>query len=313
MFTRGQTGNSRISTKQMKEAIHQSGYLLEQRIEPIIRQSFFYVESNPIYHDPDTGKSREIDIRGMDVREVYKDRHSSIFPVLLCECENNSQPIAFFTHKRLAPDFYDGDIKISGIPVKFWYKWGFFVSLASYMHEFHHYFKGDIATQYCTFQLKKDRSSWLAFHNEEQHNTFNSLIKSVDYEIDNHFKEFVLPESANKEALNIQIYYPLLIIQDDLYSAYLKNNRLVLEKAKHIQFHKQLFSTYTHEVETYQIDVITEAYLPHYLQIIEQEIEMIRKVMQRKKRIVFNSIEKIVQCVGEGGNIRNLYKDYWEF
>jgi hypothetical protein len=62
MPTRQRISDSRIATKQMKKAIHQSGYLLEQRVEPIIRQTFGYVETNPIFGDPDTGKSREIDI-----------------------------------------------------------------------------------------------------------------------------------------------------------------------------------------------------------------------------------------------------------
>lgn len=314
MSTKRQVGDGRIATKQMKEAIIRSGYLLEQRVEPIIRQAFGYVETNPAFRDPDTGKSREIDIRALAGVGVYRKEGSFIFPMLLCECENNSQPIVFFTSESPISFTYCEDLRASGIPVQFWDNDGY-ISLADFtgMEKFHHYCKGEVATQYCSFQLKKDKSSWFAFHSEEQHDTFNSLIKAVDYEVDSHFKDWDLPDQINEENINIQIYYPLLILQGDLYSAHLENNRLMLRKAKHIQFRKQFFSSYKNEVETYQIDVIVEDYLSRYLEIIENEIEKIKKALQRKKGKVFESIEKIVKEAKEGGKEVDSYRKYLEF
>jgi hypothetical protein len=97
MSSREQSGSNRITTSQMKEAIQHSGYLLEQRVEPIIKNSGYYVETNPIFRDPDTDKSREIDISALAGVGVYRKEGSFIFPNLLCECENNFQPIVFFT------------------------------------------------------------------------------------------------------------------------------------------------------------------------------------------------------------------------
>jgi hypothetical protein len=315
MSPKEQIGDGRIAAKQMKEAIQQSGYLLEQRIEPIIRQAFGYVQTNPVFRDPDTGKSREIDIRALGGVGVYRKERSFIFPMLLCECENNSQPIVFFTSESPLSFTHCEDLKVSGIPVQFWNN-DIVSSLADFtgMEKFHHYCKGEVATQYCSFHKpKKDKSSWLAFHSEEQHDTFNSLIKAVDYEVDEHFKGWYLPEQVDEEGINIQIYYPLLILQGDLYSAYLKDNRFILRKAKHIQFRKQFFSSYKNEVETYQIDVIVEGYLSRYLEIVGSEIEGIKKVLQRKKRKVFESIEKIVQEAKEGGKELDSYRKYLEF
>ena len=173
--------------------------------------------------------------------------------------------------------------------------------------------KGEVATQYCSFQLRRDKSSWLAFHSEEQHDTFNSLIKAVDYEVDSHFKDWCLPDQIDEENINIQIYYPLLILQGELYSAHLKNNRLMLRKAKHIQFRKQIFSSYKSEVETHQIDVIVENYLSRYLEIVESEVEGIKKALQRKKRKVFESIERIVKGAEGGGKELDSYRKYLEF
>lgn len=314
MSPKKQIGDSRISNKQMRDTIQQSGYLLEQRIEPIIAESGYYVETNAVYQDPDTNKSREIDIRALAGIRIHRKEESFIFPMLLCECENNSQPVVFFTKESLVSFTYCEDLRVSGIPAKFWDKDGY-ISLAGFtgMEKFHHYCKGEVATQYCTFQLKKDRLSWIALHNDEQHDTLNSLIKAVDYEVAEHFKGWALPEEGEEEWVNIQVYYPLLILQGDLYSAYLKDGRLTLRKAKHIQFRKQLFSIHKNEVETYQIDVIIENYLPRYLEMIESEIEKIKRVLQRKKLLVFNSMKKIVEEAREAAEKPESYRKYLEF
>ena len=299
----------------MRDAIQRSGYLLEQRVEPILVQGgFFYVQTNPVFPDPDTGKSREIDISALSATRIYKKGYNFIFPMILCECENNAQPIVFFTKESPIPFMHHEQVKVSGIPVKFWQKDGY-ISFSEFtgMEKFHHYCKGPVATQYCTFQLKKDKSSWMALHNEEQHDTFNSLLKAVDYEIAEHFDIWFLPDKVDEEEINIQIYYPLVIFQGSLCSATLKNNQLTLRKSKHIQFRKELFLPRTNEVEAYQIDVITEEYLPDYLKIIESEIEKVRRVFQRRKAKVLLSIEKIVTEAKKFKKKPESYRKYLEF
>ena len=94
----------KINKDEIKEAISQSGYLIEQRVIKEFSKRC-YVESNYMYLDPNTGKSREIDLRATSHIPGYKDSlvegiHWSIF----CECENNLQPVVFFPYKRLMPD-----------------------------------------------------------------------------------------------------------------------------------------------------------------------------------------------------------------
>ncbi len=305
------TTNS-VSPKQMRGAIQRSGYLLEQRIGAILTQEGYFVETNPVFPDPDTGKSREIDIDAISGMRIYKKGFNLIYSNLLCECVNNPQPVVFFTKESLLSFLHHEQVKVSGIPVKFWIENEMeaeYVSFSEFtgMEKFHHYCKGLIATQYCTFQLKKDKSSWMAFHSEEHHETFNSLIKALDYEIVTHFDDWSLPDKLDEEEVNVNIYYPLVIFQGSLYSAILKNNQLALRKSKHIQFRKELFLPRTNEVETYQIDVIHEEYLPQYLKIIDSEIEKVKRVFQRQRANVFLSIEKIVE---EAKKLKKKPKSY---
>lgn len=305
---------SKISKKEMSEAIKTSGYLLEERVEPILTEEGFFVQMNVAYADPETGKSRELDISAINAISIYKEEF--IFPMILCECENNSQPIVFFTKESPISFLHYQEVKVSGIPVKFWdKKEREYMSLSDFtkMEGYHHYCKGEVATQYCSFQLKKNKNSWMALHVEEQHDTLNSLIKALEYEIDNHFTNFVLPPKGENEGVNIQIYYPLLILQGDLYSASLSNNSLVLKKSNHIQFRKELFLPINKKVETYQIDVITEKYLKNYLKLIDVEMEKVKGVFQRKKDKVRFSTNKIITEARKPKKKPDSYRKYFEF
>ena len=302
-----------ISTKQMREAVQRSGYLLEQRVSTILTKELGFVETNPVFPDPDTGKSREIDISAISATQIYKKGYNFVFFILLCECVNNPQPLVFFAKESPISFMHHEQVKVSGIPVKFWEDDGY-VRLSEFtgMEKFHHYCKGPVATQYCTFQLKKDKTSWMALHNEEQHEIFSSLLKAIDYKITQHFDSWYLPDKVDKEGINVQIYYPLVILQGSLYSATLKNNHIVLRKSKHIQFRKELFLLRTNEVEKYQIDVINEEYLPDYLKMIDSEMERVKKVFQRQRRDVLISIEKIVEEAKKPKKKLKSYREYLE-
>jgi len=42
----------KISDNEIKEALLRSGYLLESRLEEILRKNYYYVEANSAYADP---------------------------------------------------------------------------------------------------------------------------------------------------------------------------------------------------------------------------------------------------------------------
>ncbi len=306
---------SSISTKQMREAIQKSGYLLEQRVAAILTRRWGFVGTNPVFPDPETGKSREIDMEAIGVTQIYRKGFNFVFPILLCECVNNPQPVVFFTKESPISFMHHEEVKISGIPVKFWDEdKGKYVSFSEFtgMEQFHHYCKEPTATQYCTFQLKqKDKSSWMALHAEEQHEIFDSLIKATDYNITKHFDSWYLPNKVDEEGINVQIYYPLVVLQGSLYSAVLEGNRLSLKKSKHIQFRKKISLPRTNEVETYQIDVIAEEYLPDYHRIVDSE--MVRKALRRRGRVVLKSITKIAEEARKLGETQRSYREALKF
>jgi hypothetical protein len=307
----------KISIKEMRDAIQGSGYLIEQRVEQVIMNEGYYVEANPAFPDPDTGKSREFDISALSANRLYKKSFGYIFPNLLCECENNSQPIVFFTKESQIASLQHYEVKVSGLPVKFWTRDGYIgFSNFTKMGRFHHYCKGEVATQYCTFFPPKGEKPWIAHHGDEQHDTLNTLIKVLEYKIADHYTDWdgwVLPRKADEDDVNIQVYYPLLILQGDLYSATTTKKGPSLKKVKHIQFRKESFLPKSNKKEDYQIDVITEDYLRDYLKIVESEMEKVIKVFKRKRKEVLKSIEKIVKDLKALKKKPKSYREYLEF
>jgi hypothetical protein len=192
----------KISAKEMKDAIQASGYLVEQRVEQIIMKEGYYVETNPAFPDPDTGKSCEFDIKVLE------------------------------------------------------------------------------------YEIADDYAGW---------------------------DDWVLPRKAEEEDISIQAYYPLLILQGDLYSVTTTKRGVSLKKVKHIQFRKESFLPKPNKKETYQIDVITEDYLRDYLKIVASEMQKVIKVFKRKRKEVLKSIEKIVKELKAHKKKLKSYREYLEF
>jgi len=300
--------------QEMQDAILRSGYALEQRIEPVFAKEGFFVDLNPVFPDSDTGKSREYDLSAITAYEVYKKTLNFLFAVIPCQCINNTVPLVFFVRDSPIAFLHHQEVKISGIPVKFWNKDGF-VGLSEFvgMKNYWHYCKGKMATQYCTFQVKKDKSAWMALHAEEHYLSLDALMKATEYEMDHHFRSWTPPDEGKDEDVNIQIYFPLLIVQGDIYAASVTKHGMGLKKENHIQFRKEMLIPRTGEIDTYQIDIITERHLRKYLTVVNLEMEKVKMFLQRRRAKVQESISRIVSDARAIEKDINSYRETLEF
>ena len=288
-----------ITNEAIKRAIARSGYLIEQRVADRLSESGYYVSMNPTFPDPVTQKAREIDI---EADSTYITPFTGEgFPTgvhwsIVCECENNLQPVVFFPYETLHPKERNNLIKCFGVPMKI-YRNNEYVDLRLFLPlgDFHHYCSGQIATQYCSFRAKGKGSheDWIAEHNEEQHDTFNSLISFMQYQIDDFSKDWSMPEDDEEEPLYIEFRYPLIVLGGRLKEASLGRRGMVLRKARHIMFLKSAYSGA--KQESYVIDVITEDYLADYIALIKTEMERVRRMVTTRKKETKESILRILQ------------------
>lgn len=292
------TDNEKISLKEIKEAIYNSGYLIEQRVEQVFRKNDFLVSANLIYKDIETGKHREMDISASKYVEI-KEKEIIGFEIL-CECENNKQPIVFFESDYDYCD-YANSLKYISLPINF----NYLLNDLGYPEKQPPLFDGLFSTQYCSFiRPKQKNSNWIAHHPDEQHNTFDSFIKK--YRFTEKLNENFLFESLQNERrlpllfsnrLSGTIYFMLVVLQGDIFNAKVKNDDIYLKKTKHIKFVKN--SIGTNQMDTFFIDVIQEDYLETYIKYIKKEINCIGLLIKQNREDLINSKNKEIKKLQE--------------
>jgi len=299
-----------ISIEQAKSALLRSGYLLEGRLEMVLRKSF-WVESNVAYRDPTTGKSRELDLAAFHGSQTDAGLPFSVSVRLLIECVNNPQPIAFMTkHSVGGPPYEALYVKISGLPMTIEDEDNGNpdqLSLPEFlnMYDYHHYFQCPVASQYCSFQKKKDKGAeWMALHGEDRQDSFGKLCDVIEYFIDRDYERWT--RGTDKGAA-VTLYYPILVVQGDLLDVRTGKRSLSLKKAKHLQY--RLSRITDGKLIDYQIDVVTERYFPQLLNMIAGEQTKTARRMNDKKEGVRKSADRILlklRGIGEPGVVRYI-------
>ena len=283
-----------ISRKEMRESLLRSGYLLESRLETVLRKNGYYVETNAAFPDAESGKSRELDAYAMSAVSAGREERDFVFAVLLIECINNPQPVAFITKDPQVAFLHYEEVKLAGIPVKIpiegqrdsWESLPYFLG----MDKYHHYCRGRIATQYCSFAQKKNLQEWMASHDDAHFDAFKKVCAAAEHYISAHFKSWVF---NGRENINVEFYYPIVIFQGQLIDVRLGRETLALTRADHVQFRRSAFVG-EQEVD-YQIDVVTERFFPKFLKIVENEQTKTARLMKQRQKKVRKAISTIVR------------------
>src|SRR3990172_3153243 len=281
----------RITVEQAKAALLRSGYLIEGRIESLLVRNGYYVEANDAYRDPSTDKSREIDLFAITARQISRRRMDFVFNVLLIECVNNPQPLVLLTKPALTSFLFHEDVRVSGLPVKVlaskpkrWVP----IQEAINLQRFHHYCTRRVATQFCSFSRKSDQD-WFAQHEGSHFDSFQKLCDCLDYFQAEHYATWTF--SAD-EPINIQFYYPILILQGELLEARATRKDVTLTPARHLQYRRPVVRE--GRGFTYQIDVVTEAAFPRLLRLLDIELDTIMRRIKANTAIFDTSIRQIV-------------------
>lgn len=285
--------SDKISKEQAKEALLRSGYLIESRLEKVLTKKHYYVQPNIVYPDPHTGKSRELDLYAISAFPVETSQLDFIFAVLLIECVNNPQPVAFITKEPEPRISYNcEEVKLSGIPVKTIIgetldRW---ISLPSSikMQNYHHYYQARIATQFCSFAKKKKTNEWMATGDEAHFDSFSKLCAVLEHFVDKHYKSWSFRAS---QKININFYYPAVVVQGELFDVRPSKKSIRLTKKDHIQYrHSELVGT---KATNYQIDVVTEHFFPKYLELIHREALETARLLKHHVAVIRYAIRRI--------------------
>ena len=202
--------------KEMIESLRRSGYLLESQISKYLSKRNFFVETNQVIIDPYTEKSREIDIvaeyYNYDLKKSSESKCVSKIKFVF-EIKNNSAPIVLLTNYEHSPNIEDWlaikERQTFPPEMKEKYYNGYWENLIQKR-------RGEIFTQYCSFQRKKNNknSELMALHPDNIHTGLNKITQYCEEYIENWGRESI--DETHKYFRNF-IALPVLLIDKDLY------------------------------------------------------------------------------------------------
>ncbi len=284
-----------ISLDEIKDALQRSGYLVESRIEALLRRRGYYVSPNVGYLDPITGKARELDIHALQAFRAGKRRTDFVWSLCLIECVNSPLPIAFFTKADPVAFMRRELIRVAGLPVRLLSgrdKWTELPEAIS-MEKYHHYCRGRIATQFCSFSPKKGHpTEWLAQHLPEHFNCFAKLFDAVRECSDELADCWFDAGNARHENLNLEFLYPVLVVSGaSLYDVIQRRGHVDVRERSHLLYRASGVAS-QRPVE-YLVDVVTETAFPRFMLMLDREMKATANRVQRCSESVQRSLHRI--------------------
>ena len=266
-----------MTDAQRDEAVLRSGYLLEYRVGQLLEKLGWSTQVNAPFLDARTNVSREFDVLSLQGEQAGPHDADVVFGVLLIECINNPQPLACFvrTGDLLLPE--EWLVKLSGTPIKLppssgvraldqWTP----LPVVLRMHEYHHAcLAGQFATQYCSFEWSKHKKKWMALHDEAHFGVLSVLIAATQYHIEVHYSSWS-PGKPEQEPINIQMYYPILVLQGELLSVRPTRRGLLTRSVSHVRLRYSVVRAQREEY--YMIDIVTERAIRRLVRTIANEV-----------------------------------------
>jgi hypothetical protein len=288
------------TAEQIKKAVEQSGYLLEQRVCPTIEKFGFLVTPNEQYQDQDTGKSREIDVHAIKLNSLFRNEYIDTFEtILLIGCKNNWTPVIFFTQKNPIPESVLGEVVLNGYPDGIYEREiGGVASIEDYFHleKFHPNYKVKwISRQFCQMRPKvigkgspRENIKWEVSH-EGLYESVESLTKATDY-FSSELKNSIVLEEDTKDFIHLGMIYPILLFAGDIFECRIIGKKYNLFERSHLTFYKTIQSKTLEG--TYHIDVIHENYLSKFLSMVNENNDKIVNRLKRKRNLLKANVKR---------------------
>jgi len=264
---------------------------MEQRIAPLLERRGYMVTPNQEYEDPDTGKSREIDLHALRLEFLLRKHYDDILnSTVIASCKNNYLPIVLFTHRNPLRGIAEAmSVSKAGFPLTVERSYGEesiepFLGLG----DCHHFYKATrIARQYCRIkEAKVGRNTQSIADHGDLHTDIDSLIKAVNADIlgykpkPEYLRDVQLSKNE-EDGINLNFIYPVVILSGELYECRQTKKETTIKPSNHI--------VYVRTVESrllkgeFFIDFIRESYLGRYLRQLDREFQFIHRRLKSNR------------------------------
>lgn len=249
---------------QILGALEGSGFLFEQEVATTLESYGFHVETSWPYLDPDTKKSREIDLRA--IKNYLQDENNKlqVFVELLVECKDSRSPLVFFERRKNKRELEASSPKEYIFPKKTYRQIlseNSYREVPAFVHldlaPTHYYFQdSNKATQFT--KIVRKGSNWVANHDGIYDSLFLPMAKVLETRIKS------IPKTHRPgEWCTVWLYFPVVVIRDHLISLSGNSENHELIPKGRISFVRNLDSDSLQG--SYLVDFVTSEYLERYL------------------------------------------------
>lgn len=248
--------------EEISSAIEEAGFLFEQEIANLVDQKTEYrVIPNWAFEDQDEGKSREIDFRAFRPTKSDPEDELSVFPEMIVECKNNTNPFVFIKREKNKADsahkpsefLYPVDpykrVKEISENRRTMRNKSAFDHLG--LRDKHYYYSENKKTvQFC--KIVRNGSDWEAQHGGIYNSLIWPLVKSLEYR----------KNQMGKSDDEFRLWFPVVVLSGPLYEVDTSEGN-ELNKTSHVSFVRELD---TESISgRYLIDFVTEDYLLDFI------------------------------------------------
>lgn len=265
----------KITQDEMLQALHRSGYIMESEVSNLLSELGFFVETNQVITDQNSGKSREIDLIAeyYDWSEEKSKNNVSTKLRFVFEIKNNNLPLVLLTKFKPSPN---SNLIIEGLKE--------FIS--NPLDSSYPYWEGShgkiiddfssVYTQYCSFQRKKSDDELMALHPTEVYEGLSKITQYCEEELE------MWNSLKRDKYFRHWLCLPVLLINKELYE--LSDDKLNEVNCSVLAYNYH-FNRYP---TTSYVFVVTKKGLPEFLDKmtrIESEISKQMKLVANKNKV----------------------------
>lgn len=262
------------------KAINNSEYALINSVEKIISLNDINIDSDNKYRT-NSGEINYVDIMStgwIEDEDISNEKNRNLFHCVI-ECYKNNFPLVFFEDNNAYTNFEQSDdVKYIGSPLVLLSEESSYQNIIDYLKisTFHRYCRSKTFSKYCTFiKMTGVEGGYKTTKDLKIHSKVDNLINCIEYKMTN------VIETYNVEAGEFHVYdkfvfspyYPILIVEQDLFTASQKDNDsdLLVEEAKWLNYRLPHLRKGTKNNTFFQIEIVQKKHLNEFLKLITSE------------------------------------------
>jgi hypothetical protein len=245
-----ETFSSGPTVEDIKDALSRTGFLLEHRVAQTLRRPpHWNADISQAYPDPETGKSREIDVFASIVRYVSrKPEELAITARLIIECKNNSAPFVLIGNLVKNFPHFDDSVILTFDPLRLRFPKAplRLAKLELHLDHLAGSIMEDEFTAYQLLRLVRQNKVWKAGNNAIYDSILYPLAKAWSYTIDRVRKD--KEEDEKRHGIEswrfpwLYYFFPIVVTSGQLFVLDVSDENLQVSGAKWAKIKRSFYS-----------------------------------------------------------------------